>query len=44
MRVHVTVILWFFVDVTKLLPMSVFKGILGGRAKIKKNNNNKILW
>ena len=35
MRVHVIAILWFFADVTKLLPMSVFKGILGGRAKKK---------
>ena len=27
MRVHVTVILWFFADGTKLLPMLVFKSI-----------------
>ena len=37
--VHVTVILWYFVDGTKLLPMSVFKGISGGRAE-----NNKAFF
>ena len=31
--VYVTVVLWIFTDGTKLLPMSVFKGISGGRSK-----------
>ena len=33
MRVHVTVILWFFEDGTKFLPVLVFKGISGGNEK-----------
>ena len=31
--VHVTSILWIYVDCTKLLLMLVFKGISGGRAE-----------
>ena len=31
--VHVTVILWFCADGTKLLPMSVFKSISVGRVE-----------
>ena len=38
MRVHVTVILWYFSDGTKLLPMLVFKGISGEGTENKKNS------
>ena len=38
--VHVTVILWIFTDGTKLLPMSVFKGIY---QEEELKNNQKII-
>ena len=40
LMVHTTVILWIFADGTQLLPMSVFKGISGGRTE----NNKKNIW